>query len=201
MKVIWDTQNDEPLYAVNQDALRKTVNREAKRFRLYVKLFEFVMVVVPLFMAALFLKDPLIEGINQHRVVSGLIMLGVFVYFLRGILKRRRHEKAFDASMFGDLEKAIWQVDNHIARTFGVRQGVIIPMVVTFVLDIVFLYATKPVWMYVCAISVMGAAYYAIDREVRCMYAPRKRKLEALRQKLVETPESSLPGTPDAVMV
>ena len=200
MKVIWDSQNDEPLYAINQEGLRRTIRQKARNFKRYVLLFEVIMTSVALLMAGMYIKDPLLQGEHPHRLASGFMLFGAFVYFSLSIFRRMRREQSFDSSLFGDLEKAIWQVDYHISRTIGLRLGFIIPMMLAFVLDAVFLYTARPIWMYVCAFSVMGAAYWAIDREVRCMYHPQKRKLEALREKLVEVPQSTLPGQSDTVM-
>ena len=187
MKVIWDSQNDEPLYAINQAALRESINRKARGFKKLVLFFEFVMLASSFGGGIAFLIAPLAYGYNYHQIASGVIFLMVSIYFFTSIRKRLAQEASFEASLLGDLDKSLWQVKNHIARSRALKLGFILPCCIAIIIDFAFEMSPSRIIFLVAFLVVLGLATWGIEKEIKCLYAPKERKLESLRELLLES--------------
>jgi hypothetical protein len=187
MKKIWDTQNDAPLYAVDESALRRGVRRKARQFKQFIVFFEAVVMVMMLGLAVFYVASSFSRG--QHdRLVSGAILLGTAANFVLQIRRRRRGEARFDVSLLGDIDKSLWQVRNHISRARGLRSSLIAPMCLAVVIDWVFpVSGFQWSWLFPLFLALMALSAWGIEYEVRCWYLPKTRNLEALRKILVET--------------
>ncbi len=185
MKIIWDTQNDAPLYAIDEAALHASVRRKARGMKRIVVFFEWVMMGTALFLAVVFLKDPLLYGEDFDRLGSAAILVGAAAYFVVTVWRRWRHEATFDRSLRGDLDRALWQVENHIARSRAVRWSFIVPLCLALTLDLLIPFRGNLILtMLVPFYIFMGAALWLTEYEIRCWYQPRLRKLTALRELL-----------------
>ena len=187
MKVIWDTQNEEPLYAFDEAALHQSVRKKARGFKRLVVFFEAVMMVVALGGSVLYVIEPLRDGQDYHRFVSAAIFLAAATHFFIGIRRRWQRETGFDQSLLRDLNKALWQVDYHISRSRAIRWWFIFPCVLGISIDFVFRLDFRLVWIWLLFLLLMAVATWGIEKEIRCLYLPKKRRLEALRDKLVAT--------------
>lgn len=187
MKVIWDSQNEEPMYAINQTALRASIKRKTRGFKRLVLFFEFVMILASFGGGAVFLLKPLIEGTNYHQIISALIFFGASMIFFKSIIRRGKTEGAFEQTLLGDLEKALWQVKHHISRSRSLRLGFILPCCIAVLIDFGFEFHVDRIWMVVLFLVLLGAATLGIEKEIRHCYMPRLQKLETLKETLTET--------------
>ncbi len=194
MKVIWDTQTDAPLYAINEQTLRRTIQGKARRFKRLVLFFEAIMLVVMLGLGGYYLAYPFLAGTHIHRLVAGLISLGAATYFFLGIRHRWRQEMSFPNTLLGDLDRALWQVRYHIARSLHIRWSLIAPMCLAVSIDAVFaIDSLARLGVLAAFLGLMGVATWGIRYEIACLYAPRERHLTNLRTNLVDTPHPSDP--------
>ncbi|WP_456428241.1 hypothetical protein [Rhodocaloribacter sp.] len=191
MKVIWDTQEERPMYALNEAALHENIRKSAGHFKRLVVFFETVLMGVAVGLSVFYVIDPLLHGQNYDRLVSAAILAGAAVYFFFGIRRRWQHETEFDLSLLGDLNKALWQIEHHIARSRAIRWSFIVPFSLAAVIDFAFpLHDHKPVWLILLFLLLMAVSAWGVEYEIRCFYLPKKRKLESLRDLLVS------PGDP-----
>ena len=187
MKVIWDSQNQEPLYAINKAALQSSINNKARGFKRLVLFFEFVMIAASFGGGIAFLIKPVYFGAHYHQIVSGLIFLSVSFFFLLSVRKRLIQESSFESSLRGDLEKSLWQVKNHISRSRALRLGFILPSCIAVLIDTAFEISTTRIVLTAAFLLLLGLATWGIEKEIRCLYSPKERKLESLRKLLLES--------------
>lgn len=186
MKVIWDSQNEEPMYAINQSALQASIKRKTRGFRRQVLLFEFIMILASFGGGIVFLLKPIIESANYHQIISAIIFFGASAVFFRSIWQRSKTEHSFEQTLRGDLEKALWQVQYHISRSRALRLGFILPCCIAVLIDFGFEFEVGRIWFVALFLVLLGGATFGIEKEIRHCYMPKLRKLEALRETLME---------------
>jgi hypothetical protein len=187
MKMIWDTQNAEPLYAVNERALRHSVRGKTRRLKRIIVFFETSVLVTTVGLSAMYLISPLLRGQQYERFVSAAILLGAAAYFFVGISSRRRREAGFEPSLLGEIDKGLWQVRHHVSRARGVRWSLLTPLTLAVVLDWVLPIGDVHLeWPFLLFLLLMALSAWGIEYEIRYCYLPKERKLVALRRMLVE---------------
>ena len=188
MKMIWDTQNNEPLYAVNERALHQSVRRKSRRFKQLVVFFEFVVCLNIFGLGAFYAVTTLLRGQQYERLASAAILLATAAYFVVGITYRRRREAEFESTLLGDIDNALWQVRNHVSRARALRWSLIVPCSLAVAIDWIFpLGEFRQGWLFLLFFLLMATSAWGIEYEIRCWYLPRQRNLEALRNTLVES--------------
>jgi hypothetical protein len=188
MKVIWDTQNAEPLYAVNEQALRQSVRRKTRRLNRLIVFFEAAVIAGTVGLSAFYIAIPLLRGQQYERFVSAAILLGAAAYFFAGIAHRRRREAEFEPSLLGDIDKALWQVRHHVSRARGIRWSILVPFCVAMVIDWIFpLGESRKGWLVLLTLLLMALTAWGVEYEIRSCYLPKERRLEALRKMLVDS--------------
>lgn len=187
MKMIWDTQNAEPLYAVNERALRHSVRGKTRRLKRIILFFEAAVMVTTVGLSVLYFTSPLLRGQQYERFVSAAILLGAAAYFFVGISRRRRREAEFESSLLGEIDKGLWQVRHHVSRARGVRWSLLMPLCLAVVIDWVLPVGDARLgWPFLLFLLLMALSAWGIEYEIRYCYLPKERKLGALRKMLVE---------------
>ncbi len=197
MKVIWDSQNEQPLYVLDQEALHASVRRKGQCIETSVNLFEGFMIGILLAVAGILVGTRLIyePEYNASLFVAAALTIGVAavaaIHLARGRVLRRRREQDFEPSLLGDINKAISQVDYQVSRLKTFHLWFILPTVAMTGLNFVMkgvslseLFGSK-IWIWPLFLASFALYYWAVRFETRRIHGPRKRSLEALREKLV----------------
>jgi len=111
MKIIWDSQNEEKLYAINESALYAQIKRKGKSISRLLERFEMVMIGVNLLVGVGLV---VMEFLNDGDLYEYLLPVLYFVYAVVVFVwryTRRQEDIHFEKSMLGELDKAIWQID------------------------------------------------------------------------------------------
>lgn len=183
MKKIWDTQNNQVLYAIDEAALHARVMSKKRRAGHTANITECLLIVVNL-AAGVFVVT--VHQFDERRAAffylmsAWTILTALFVIFHR--VRRVNGENRFDRTILGDLDHAIsnasYQVRlSHLMRWNGV------PIALFILLG--FWEVGTPVWIAVLVLIFLGLAYYASGWE-HGIYKNRKHELEALRAKLAD---------------
>lgn len=186
MKVIWDSQNEQPLYAFEQASLEKRIRSEGQDISFCLEMFEIMTMLILLVMGVVFPLEPILEGHDFHQIPEGLLFLAIAGWLFRERRRRKQYEQRFDNSLLGDLDRSIFRVDVQIRRLRGFLWVFIVPMCVITAMRLPWDYITKPWWLW--AIMVVGTAFtiYVMRREVQQTHLPRKASLQSLREKLAK---------------
>ena len=205
MKVIWDSQNEEPLYAVDEGGLHQMLREKAQAFKRLVfwqeaqtygsSLFVVVMITAALiaYFTGLLERMKGVELQAWHAValfvgVACWAQFGLNVYFARRRQKER--EARFSESLRDEIDRDLERVEFEIATRKHLARGFVPPHVGAFLFNWVIFRATGVEWMMIPLVAVMVAGFLfelrCQRRLVRNKLIPRKEELETLRDKLVQ---------------
>ena len=213
MKIIWDSQNQEPLYAMNEGALRAIVqrkNQESERclsrcFATEITIGMICGALMFLCAVALLVSGPaLLAALPRMKAAASLWDVlalvtagGIWFYYSAYMyLARKRQQRrveTFDSSLRGNLERALSQTDFQIALARDIVWWGLVPVWLAGALwvgTLLQLKAAPPTWAYlVMAALFIGSLAAVIVRRQRSItnrFEPRKRELESLRAKLAD---------------
>ncbi|MBA4157919.1 MAG: hypothetical protein H0X65_10645 [Gemmatimonadetes bacterium] len=186
MKVIWDTQDERPMYAVDERALHEAVRRRSRSFRGIITVSRLAVVLTSFVLGVLFLVEPLATGASYHRLASGAILLLLGAAQGAALLRTRGGESRFPQSLLGDLDRAIWRVNEAIAWARALRRWYIPPFIAAVTIDVAFRTSLQSVLLWLLVIAILALASRSVEWELRSWHLPLKRRLEALRQTFIE---------------
>jgi len=185
MKLIWDSQNNEPLFAIDQEALHRRIRDKEKSVAKTLDFVDVVMIVLNLVVGILLITDTWLESGEPYEYVLPAVYLVFFGYAIYRRLTRRQTVAAFEETILGRLEKGIWQADYLIHQTSSMFFWYLLP---TMVVVNVVLFLNGAFWMALGLTAVtLPLAYFGGRWEVRKFYLPKKRELESIREILIQT--------------
>jgi hypothetical protein len=190
MKLIWDSQNNEPLYAINQEALNRKIQHKSKSVSRALDFVDVMMIAVNLLVGILLIVDNWLESGQTYEYVLPVLYLGFFVYALYRRFARKQEVIGFDETILGKLEKAIWQAEYLIKQSSSMMIWYMLP---TLLVVNVTLFLNENGWMGLALTAVvLPLTYFGGRWEVQKFYMPKKRELEALREILLQADEQSV---------
>lgn len=181
MKKVWDTQNNEPLYTINEEALHRHILSKKKQGLHITNTSELLLIVVNSCAACFilgmnFLKRD--ESIVLYILAVWLLFTALYMIVSR--INRIKRNTRFDRSMHGDLDQAI-SVARYQVRLSQLGRWNILPI------TILSLFAVwnggKSIWWIVGFAMFFVFTIYAAGWE-HGIYKARKRELDALQNKL-----------------
>ena len=120
MKVIWDSQREQEMYAIDVDAMHRKIKRKARKVERSISFNEISIIVICAFVSLMSLREPVLEETGYHRIFGSVVMLCVAGWMLMKRLARLKLRSQFDFTLTGDLDRAIAESKAHLllARTF-----------------------------------------------------------------------------------
>ncbi len=182
MKKIWDAQNGQAMYAIDETALHNNVIKKKNKARRTADLTEKIFIGANI-VAGLMIVVPTI--IKENVMISGSLM-AVMMFFTAGYIFNKRKKRLasqddFEKSVIGDLDNAISTADYQVNFSKSSRY---------YLLSIVVLSLTSliesgsPWWVILLVIVFFAVTYIAAKWEYRTFYASQKKDLRAMREKL-----------------
>ncbi len=182
MKIIWDSQHEEKLYAINEGALYEQIKRKGKSVGRMLRRFEGVIIGVNVFTAVVLLVTALLNELDAFYYLTPVLYLAYALVALVWRRNRRQQDVHFMPTMLGELDKAIWQINYLISRSRELIFIYMLPMALLFSGKL--LYDGQPLFA-LAIFLVMGGACLLTDRwEIKQCYLPQKQSLESLRTTL-----------------
>jgi hypothetical protein len=181
MKRIWDSQNGETLYGINETALHKRILSKKNKARFINNVSELLWIIGNTIAGCVVL---VVNAVGETRGIFMYLlsawMIGSALYLLVNRIRRENGEQQFDRSMRGDLLHAIalatYQVNlSRLGRWNLVPIGLLITLG--------FWEGGKSIWWIVAMLAFMTVTHYAAGWEHN-IYKNRKRELEILQGKL-----------------
>ena len=183
IQVIWNNQNNEKLYAINQAALYASIKRKGRSVSRLLNLFEVIMIAVNLIVGIVLIVDVLQDNGQVYEYILPAMYIAYSVYALVFRVARRKEQVRFEHTMLGTLDKAIWQIDYLIKQSRSMIWWYVLPLV--FAVSVTMFYNSKPFWALAFILVMLPASYFASRWEINKCYLPKKRALESLREKLI----------------
>jgi hypothetical protein len=181
MKRIWDLQNKETLYVINEKALHERIQSKKQQANHITNISELLSIIVNIGAGAF------IFGINLSMQKGSLFMYllsvwmfvcALFLFF--GRMRRIKGNNQFDRSMQGDLRHAI-SMATYQVRLSQLMRWNILPIGALSMLGV--WEGGKSVWIAIGILIFFVAAYYAGGWEHN-IYKSKKQQLEILQNKL-----------------
>ena len=184
MKKIWDAQNNQPLYVLDEHALHKTVKSKMNRARRLVSINEIGLIVINLIVATKNWIEVAQGKADWYDLAIAIIMTSIIGYILYLRTNRLKNERTFDRSILGELDHAISSTTSLIGISRSIYYWYMLPMGVTIMIKFILNGTDLSKWLII--IAMFGLSFFLIRLELNKCHLPRKRKLEDLRAKLLE---------------
>ena len=108
MKKIWDVQDNQPLYDIDEKALHNIQSKMSTVLRL-TSISECLLIMINLGAGAILLgRNPFTAGSNIFLVLDAVWMFAIVVYLVVSRIRRIKASRRFDRSIQGDLDHAIY---------------------------------------------------------------------------------------------
>ena len=180
MKKIWDSQNNEALYAINEQAMQKQIRAKSKAASQKSNVVEIGLILIMVVTSGILL----FFGSNtMYAYMSSAAMLGIAGYVFYGRIGRKRMEAQFDRTMLGELDQAISNVNNELNRAKNFVWWMLVPAGIPIVIRMIM--GDMPAWKFVVIPLSFALAYFVTRWELRRCHIPRKKRLEILRENLL----------------
>ena len=180
LKKIWDAQNNQPLYTINEKTMYNIILSKKKQAHHITNISELLLIFVNTG-AGIF-----IFGVNYFKpgnifiYLSSAWMVGSALYILLSRIQRKKGDNQFDRSMQGDLNHAI-SVATYQVRISQIMRWNILPIAVLCILGV--WGGGKSIWLAAGILLFFALAFYASGWEHN-IYIRKKRELEILKKKL-----------------
>ena len=108
MQKIWDTQNNHPLYTIDEKVLHNRILSKMNNGLRYANISEWGLIIVNLGAGSLLLgMNPFKAGANIFMYIETAWMFATVAYLVLSRIQRKKASRQFDRSMHGDLNHAI----------------------------------------------------------------------------------------------
>ena len=181
MKKVWDSQNNESLFAINEKALHNRILTKQRAAHHITNVSELLWIIGNTVAGCVVL------GVNAFRETNGVYMyllsawlIGSAFYLLAAKARRITGDQKFDRSMRGDLSYAISLAKYQVNLSLLGRWN-LVPIGVLVILG--FWEGGKSVWWIVGLLAFLTITHFAAGWEHN-IYKNRKRELEILQGKL-----------------
>ena len=181
MKKIWDAQNNESIYGINEAALHNRILSKQKQGLHITNISELLGIM------AYGIAGLVVLGVNLYKQSASIFMyilsawvLGSAIYILASRIRRINGNNRFDRSMRGDLTHAI-SVATYQVRFSQLMRWNIIPIGILVLLGM--MEGGKSIWIIAGIIIFFVLTNYASGWEHN-IYKRKKRELEILQDKL-----------------
>ncbi|MEO6730683.1 MAG: hypothetical protein ABIN01_05665 [Ferruginibacter sp.] len=191
MKKIWDAQNNEPLYGINEKALHNRILSKKKKGHHITNISELLSIIVYAGAACfIFFMNLYKQNGSIFMYVLAAWMLCSALYLWAGRLRRINGDRRFDRSMHGDLEHAVSMATYQVHLSMAMRWNI---LPIALLTSLAIWNSGKSIWIVLGILIFFVLTNYAAAWEHR-IYKTRKRELEILQEKLATEDLSGLPS-------
>ena len=181
LQKIWNAQDNQPLYAINEKAMYNYILSRKKQAHRITNISELLLIFVNITSGIFVLGMSYFkQSGNIFMYLLSVWMLGSALFMLISRVKRIKGNNRFDRSMFGDLDHAI-SVATYQVRISKIMRWNILPIGALCILGV--WDSEKPVWIALAILIFFGLTFYASGWEHN-IYERKKRELEILKNKL-----------------
>lgn len=183
MKNIWNKQDNDMMYTINEEVLRKRITVKKRKASHIADFTEKLLIVVNITAGGFVLGLGIIKATGNIFTYSlAALMLFTAGYVLVKRLQRKKWENRFDLSLLGDLNHAIANASYQV----NLSQMMIwyaLPVAILTALNLG--YNGKEFWVVALIIGFFVLAFLA-SRMEHDIYVNNKKNLEELRDSLVD---------------
>ena len=184
LTIIWNSQDQEPIYLIDRATLHASVKRKGERIERLTSLFEKTMIGVTFAMGVILPIDAWREGDGAHQYVAGALCVIVAALATKWRRERRKDELRFDDSVLGITERALSQIDYQVRRLKTFLWCFHLPIAITAGIGLSLYSNARITWIWAGVIALCCLSYWGTHRDIRTCLLPKRRELDSLREKL-----------------
>ncbi len=184
MQVIWDSQAQRRVYAIDQEGLHKFVRKRSRTLGRESNAEEFGMLAICASLVISLGLEPLLNGTDLHQYAGSALFALVGLHMWLSRRKRLRTEQSFDETLTGDLSRAIYRVESRIRLTRNFVWWFLAPAGIVFLLACIFSEDGKSWEDFAWVAGGFLLSFILVEIGLRCSIAPAARQLYGLRDKL-----------------
>lgn len=182
LQKVWDTQNNQPLYVINEKALHNRIVAKKHQVIHIAGFTEWLLIIVNIATGGFLVGS----NFNSHNYFFTYLlaawMFGSAVYVLIHRISRLKEQHRFDRSLSGDLQHALAAASYQV-RIAHIMRWNVLPIVLLVLLNI--WEGGKSLWLSLAVSLFFILVFYASGWELG-IYKAKKRELEVLQKKLQE---------------
>ncbi|HMJ68613.1 MAG TPA: hypothetical protein VK508_06950 [Cyclobacteriaceae bacterium] len=178
MKKIWDKQNNQPLYVLDEPALHNRIGSKKRKTGHITNISELLSIVVNLALGGMILGVTLYGNGNVYMYILASWMLIVAAVVTVTRVQRIGSQSTFDRSILGDLDHTIATASYQV-RLSGMLRWNVVPVAVLITLGV--WNSGKGFALAVGILAFSAITWYASGWEHN-YYRRRKSEVEALRK-------------------
>lgn len=179
IKKIWDTQNEQPLYAIDEEAMHRRISAKRKGSSRRSSLNEFGLIAISALTIGVLM---LTGGRGWYDYLASAFLLGIAIYVWRGRLRRRREEARFDRTMLGELDHAISNTETELKRARTFVWWYLAPLSIPVIYS--FADGNTPIWKWFVVPAAFLLAFLVVRASIKYAQEPRLNRLKKLRENL-----------------
>ena len=181
MKKVWDAQNNQPLYVIDEKALHNRVQSKMNGIRHLTNVSDWILILIYFGTGVVLLgHNPFKTGMNIFMWIGAAWMFATVVYLVAGHIRRLNASRRFDRSIRGDLDHAISLYGYQVRLSQFIRWN-LLPMGVIMIFS--GWEAGKLIRVGLIILVANILAFYVTSSGLRANKR-RKRDLESLKEKL-----------------
>ncbi len=187
LQKVWDTQNKQTLYAINETAMYNHIMQKQRQSRHITHVSELLTILVN---TSVGLFITLINATSNRSSIAlyalGAWLIACAIFILTGRMRRLDASHRFDRTMNGELAHAL-AVATYQVRLSRLMRWNILPITILLLLGL--WENGKPAWIAAATAATLLLSYYASGWEHN-YYERRKHTLQKLQASLMQNATS-----------
>jgi hypothetical protein len=182
LQKIWDTQNNQPMYVINEQALHKRIITKKYHVIHIAGFTEWLLIIVNAVTGGFLLQ---MNGARHGYFFVYMLaawLFGSVLYVLINRFRRLHDQHRFNRTLAGDLQHAL-AIAGYQVRIAHIMRWNVVPVGLLVLLSM--WEGGKSVWLSLIVAFFFILVFFACRWELT-MYSNKKQELEVLQQKLQE---------------
>lgn len=185
LKKIWDTQNNKPMYAIDEKTLQKRIRAKGGLAKRKASINEIGLMIICVATGSFILSNAVIQekDIYSYLLAFTMYLIGGYVFW--GRIQRKKLDNRYDLSILEELDQAIANANYLVKFAKSMVWWFILPAASVVILKMT--QATYvPVWKWIVLPASFVLSYIVVHLGIKQSHLPRLRELETLRDNLNE---------------
>lgn len=184
MKKVWNTQNSEMLYVINEKAVHRSITSKRKTTTKIIDKNEIGLIIIYTSVGLFLLTDAIYHKEDFWDYLLSGWMLASAISALLSRRNRKKEVVQYDRSMLGEIDHAIENAKATIRLAYRLINWYILPFGLLMMTKMAFIGASVEKWFFIAGTIIL--AYLLANWENKKCHQPRLLKLEKIRTKLME---------------
>ncbi len=189
MQKIWDKQNGQTLFAIDEDSLKKQMKVKINKANKSVDVMEYGIIVLNTIVATVLTYRGIESGKNLTLMTAG-VSLVIALYMLISRTMRKKREIRYDGTMLSSLDNAISNLTYHMNKAKNFIWWYLAPFAMTTLVSMLYNFDRNKIWIWVFVILAYPLAFWMTKWEVRRVHLPRIKSLKSLKNLLQKDSDS-----------